>query len=62
MISKWKNGSASEVIAKAQDIAKDMESCNICVVRTKMESIAQNMRVPCDQEEFEAYGDKTAYF
>ena len=52
MISKWKNGTVSEAIDKANKIAKDMIVHGIKVERVKVESMAHNPGVPDSDEDF----------
>ena len=55
MISKWKNGTYEQVLAKMRTIEEDMKSYDINLVRSKIESMAHNKGVPETEEEMTEY-------
>ena len=55
MISKWKNGKYRDVVARADEIANEMRSQGINVVRVKVESMAHNDGVPIEEDEFTTF-------
>lgn len=50
MISKYKNGTTPDVVEKALAIAKDMESFDMTVIRTKVEAMIHNKGCPTGNE------------
>lgn len=60
MISKWKNGTYSEVIQKAKNIAIDMKQNDILVSRIKVESMAHNNGVPETEEQYTEFMQERA--
>ena len=51
MISKFKNGTSTEVIEKANKIASDMTEYGIKVIRIKVESMIHNKGVPLEKND-----------
>lgn len=55
MISKFKNGTMDEVIERADQIKREMESVGISILRVKVESMAFNEGVPSTEDDYKTF-------